>query len=124
MGLYSYRNPKTGKTKDIFQGMNDEHSYSENGTRWERVWTVPQAAVDANIDPFSQSAFVDKVGKEKGNMGNLYDRSAEMSAKRAEKRGGTDKVKDDYYAAYASKRGGKQHPGQIKENISKINVEI
>lgn len=124
MPTYSYRSPKTGKTKDVIQTMSEEHSYSENGERWERVWTVPQAAVDANIDPFSQNAFVDKIGAQKGSMGDIYDRSSEMSAKRAEKRGGVDKVKEDYYAAYASKRKGKCHPGQIKEQISKINVEI
>jgi hypothetical protein len=124
MGLYIFQHPKTGKTKEIIQGMNEEHSYSEGGTRWERVWTVPQAAIDANIDPFSESAFVDKVGKEKGNMGNIFDRSSEMSAKRAEKRGGVDKVKEAYYDAYSKRRGNKKHPGQIKEQISKMKFDV
>jgi len=121
---YTYKHPKTGKTKDVIQTMSQEHCYREDGVEWERVWTVPQAAVDANIDPFSQNAFVDKIGSQKGSLGDCFDRSAEMSAKRAEKRGGVDKVKEDYYAAYAKKRGNKKHPGQIKEQIGKINVEI
>ena len=124
MPQYSYRNPKTGKTKDVFQTMNEEHSYSEGGVVWERVWTVPQAAVDANIDPFNQNAFIDKVGAQKGSMGDCYDRSAELSAKRAEKRGGSDPIKEKYYEAYKNKRRGTEHPLQIKERVSKINVTI
>jgi hypothetical protein len=124
MPQYSYRNPKTGKIKDVFQTMNEEHSYSEGGVQWERVWTVPQAAVDANIDPFSTNAFVEKTGKEKGNMGSLWDRSSEMSEKRAAKRDGVDPVKQKYYDDYASKRKGKRNPREIKEKMSKINVTI
>jgi len=121
---YSYRNPKTGKIKDVFQTMSEEHSYSEGGVQWERVWTVPQAAVDANIDPFNQNAFIDKVGTTKGNMGSVWERSAEMSEKRAAKRGGEDPVKKKYYDDYAKARGGKRNMAEIKEKISKINVTI
>lgn len=104
--------------------MNDEHSYSEGGVQWERVWTVPQAAVDANIDPFSQTAFVDKLGSTKGSLGDTWSRSAEMSEKRAAKRGGEDPVKKKYYDDYASRRGGKRNMTEIKEKISKINITI
>lgn len=124
MPTYSYRNPKTGKTKDLIQTMSQEHSYREDGVEWERVWTVPQAAVDANIDPFNQNAFVDKVGSQKGSLGDCFDRSAELSAKRAEKRGGTDEVKKNYFDAYKKKRNGKEHPSQVKERVDKINVTI
>jgi len=91
---------------------------------WERVWTVPQASVDANIDPFSQTQFVDKLGSTKGTLGDTWERSAEMSEKRAAKRDGVDPVKQKYYDDYAFKRKGKRNPREIQEKISKINVTI
>jgi hypothetical protein len=104
--------------------MSEEHSYSEGGVQWERVWTVPQAAVDSNIDPFNQNAFIDKVGAQKGTMNDVWGRSAEMSEKRAAKRGGEDPVKKKYYDEYKARRRGTEHPLQIKERVSKINVTI
>lgn len=124
MGLYIFQHPKTGKIKEVFQNMNDEHVYEENGVKWERVWTVPQAAVDANIDPFNQNAFVDKLGNTKGDMGSAWDRSREMSEKRAAKRDGVDPVREKYFEDYKTKRKGTEHPTQIKERISKLKVEI
>jgi len=124
MGLYIFQHPKTGKIKEVFQNMNDEHVYEENGVQWERVWTVPQAAVDANIDPFNQNQFVDKLGNTKGTLGDTWSRSAELSEKRAAKRDGVDPVKKKYYDDYATKRGGKRNPNEIKEKINKISVTI
>jgi hypothetical protein len=44
--------------------MNDEKIYiDENGTKWNREFTVPQASIDVNIDPFSKKAFMDKTNK-------------------------------------------------------------
>ena len=41
--------------------------------------------------------------------GELWDHSAEMSAKRAEQHGGKDPVKQEFFEKNASKRGGKKH---------------
>ena len=86
MPLYTYRHPDTGEEKDVIQSMNDEHIYiDEFGLEWKRVFTVPHASIDSNIDPFSQSQFRDSTGAKKGTVGNMLDYSEEMSQRRAEK---------------------------------------
>ncbi len=115
MPLYLYQHPETEEVKEILQGMNDEHVYEEGGVKWNRIFTVPQASIDANIDPFSESQFIDKLGVKGGKVGETWDRAAEMSAKRAAQAGGVDPVKTKYYKDYAAKRKGKEHPKSIIE---------
>ena len=43
-------------------------------------------------DPFDSKAFVDKTGANKGTMGEMMDRSQEMSEKRKQQEGGRDSV--------------------------------
>ena len=104
MPLYTYRHPTTGQTKDVFQGMNDEHSYSEDGVEWMRVFTKPYAAIDTEIDPFSSKSFIDKTANKKGTLGDMWERSAELSETR-EKKAGVDPVKQNFYADYKKKTG-------------------
>ena len=58
MPLYLFKNPKTNKIISVFQAMNDDHSYSENGIKYERIFTVPNASIDSQIDP--NSSFKDE----------------------------------------------------------------
>ena len=53
MPIYLFKNPKNGKVKEVFQSMNSDHIYSEDGVKWERVFTVPQASIDTEIDAIS-----------------------------------------------------------------------
>lgn len=108
MPQYTYRNPETGETKDIVQRMTEPHVYSENGVEWQRVFTVPQAAIDTQIDPLNSKDFVEKTKKKKGNVGNLWDEAKEASQKR-EKLMGKDPIKEDFYKNYSKKRKGKEH---------------
>lgn len=119
MPIYLYEHPKTKKVKEIVQTMNEPHVYEENGITWNRVFTVPQASIDANIDPFNQQQFIDKTGSKNGSVGDVWDRSAELSAKRAEKAGGVDPIKEKYYKKYSKTRKGKPHPKQILESVNK-----
>jgi hypothetical protein len=91
MPLYTYQHPKTGKTIDVVQSMNDQHVYfDENGTEWKRVFYPVSFAFDTKIDPHDPNAFVKKTDKG-GTIGDIMDLSKEMS----EKRGGdkNDEVK-------------------------------
>ena len=115
MPVYIYSHPKTKATKEIVQTMNEPHVYNENGIEWNRIFTLPQASIDANIDPFNKQQFIDKTGAKKGTMGDTWDRSAELSEKRAQKRDGVDPVKAKYFKDYAAKRKGKPHPKQLQE---------
>lgn len=89
--------------------MNEPHVYSEDGEEWERVFTVPQASVDTKVDPFSKTKFLEKTNKG-ATIGEMWDRSAELSQQRAEKSGGVDPIKQQHMENYKKVRGGKIHP--------------
>ena len=109
MPIYVYQNPNTEEYIEIFQGMNDEHKYiDQSGLEWTRVFLSPNAAVDLDVNPFDRQAFIDKTNNA-GTMGELWDRSAEMSRKRADQSGGVDPLKKQYFKDYSKKRKGAKH---------------
>lgn len=87
MPEYQFSNPKKpSEVVTIFQSMNETHEYIKNGVKWDRVWSVPQMAVNTVYDPYSSADFIKKTSNG-GTVGDLFDLSAEMSAKRKEKDG-------------------------------------
>jgi len=110
MPIYTFQNDKTGEVKDIVMTMNEEHRYiDESGFEWRRIFAVPQAAIDAKADITNSKTFVEKTGKQKGKMKDLFEQSQEASAKR-EKKFGIDPVKKKYFEDYSKTRKGKKHP--------------
>jgi hypothetical protein len=111
MPYYLFSHPETGETQDIFFHMNDEKVYiDENGVKWNREFTVPQASIDANIDPYSKRAFMDKTNKA-GTFGEMMDLSKELS----EKRGGKeDPIKQKYKKNWKEKRNLNHTPKAIQ----------
>lgn len=112
MPLYIYENKETGEIREVFQNMKDKHEYFGevgNEDSWKRVFTVPQASIDSEIDPFKPSDFVEKTGKKKGSYGDVLDRSAELSEKRADLNGGIDPIKRKYFDDYSKERNGAKH---------------
>jgi len=109
MPCYIFRNPITNAIKAVIQKMNQPHVYSEDGITYERIYTVPQAAIDTKADPFSSKDFIEKTGKKKGTVGDLYDRAAELGDKRASQ-AGRDEVKQEYYKHWEKRRPKKKHP--------------
>jgi predicted nucleic acid-binding Zn ribbon protein len=111
MPLYLYQDPKTGKIKEITQSVHDLHEYSENGVKWNRVFTAPEVNTQDKLHAESTSRqFSELTGKQKGSMGDLWDRSQELSDKRKKLYGGQDPVKKKYYKDWSKKRKGKVHP--------------
>ena len=110
MPLYTYEHPETEETIDVIQGMNDEHKYiDEDGVKWKRVFYSPEASIDSSIDPFSAQSFRDKTDSTKGTMGDIMDKSKELSQKRKDKLG-YDPVQQKYFQNYSKKRRGIKHP--------------
>lgn len=127
MPLYCYQNEETGEIKDVFQGMNDVHEYfGEDGSEdgWKRVFTVPQASIDSHIDPFKASDFAAKTGGKKGTYGDLLDRSAELSEKRADSNGGVDPIKQKYFENYSKERRGAKHHAELPKKIDNKNFTV
>lgn len=126
MPEYIFQCPKTKKVKSIFQKMNDDHVYFENGVEWARLWSNPQInTVGKKIDPFDSKGFVEKTGKMKGSIGDMIDYSAELSAKRAEKTG-EDPVKKKFFEDY-QKETGKKHlmdrPKKFENDFMSVDAD-
>lgn len=126
MPIYSYKSP-TGKIVDIFQHMNELHEYEEDGVKFKRVFYVPNAQFDSVIkDPYSQTEFVEKSHK-KMTMKDFWDKSGELSAKRAAKEG-KDPVREQFYKDYAAQRHGTKHPEQVREEgrekLEKLGAKV
>jgi len=123
MPIYIFKNPNTGKSVLIPQAMNDLHKYSEGGVEFERVFTSPNTRFDSEVDPFSEKQFVEKTGKMKGTLGDIWDYSKEMSEKR-EKIAGQDKVKGKAEDKYSKKRRGMKYKSKVNPSeMPKIQVD-
>jgi hypothetical protein len=111
MPEYLYENPKNGKVISVIQSVHDKHEYvDESGLKWNRVFTVPEVNIDAKLTADSSAKdFIKYTSNKKGNMGNLWDASKELSEKR-EKMYGKDPIKKKYFENWSKKRKGKKHP--------------
>tara|TARA_E500000305_G_C3990337_1_gene221635 strand:+ start:847 stop:1260 length:414 start_codon:yes stop_codon:yes gene_type:complete len=123
MPLYLYENKKTGEVVEVLQGMKELHEYSGIDNRekglWRRVYVNPTLSVDTQVDAFDSHNFANSVSKKNDSYGDLFERSAEASKKRAERYGGKDPVKEKYYSDYNKMTNGKLHPQQQKEKFNK-----
>ena len=126
MPIYLFQNPKTGKVKEVFQSMNDPHVYSEGEIEWQRIFTIPQASIDTEIDAFSEDSFKKKTAGKKETLGDLMDRSKELSEKR-QSIAGTDPVQNKFFEDYSKTRKGKKHPKdpsrEVKYNKNMFSIE-
>jgi len=118
MPEYLFEHLKTHEVRTVFFHMNDDKVYrgpggTDDPSLWKRVWTKPLASVDTRVDPYSSRDFV-KATNKRGSVGDLYDRSKEMSLKRAEKEG-SDPVRKTFYEGYSKRRHGAKHPEQRRE---------
>ena len=124
MPIYLYQNPKTEEVKEIIQSMNDVHEYHEDGVKWNRVFTVPNASIDTKQDPFSSKQYVDSTRNKKGTYGDLLNKSAELSEQRAKLNGGIDPVKEKYYSDYSKNRRGAKHPDKLPKTFENKHVKV
>lgn len=105
---YIFSHPKTGETIEVSQKANDKHEYTDSkGIKWNRVFTVPHAAIDTKIDPFSSKEYIGKGGRARTTYGELLDRSQELSEKRKQI-AGHDPIQEAFIAKERKRRGGKK----------------
>ena len=123
MPLYSFFNEKTEETIDIFMSMNDKHEYIDgDGFQWRRIFHVPMAAKDTQIDPRNKNDFVRRTEKY-STVGDMFSISKEMSEKR-ESKDGRDQVKEAYFKKYSADRRGKCHPESRPKKIENDRVLV
>jgi len=110
MPVYIYQNPKTKQVKEIIQSIHDKHEYYEDGILWDRVFTSPQVNTQEKLSVNSNEKDFARVTKnQKGTVGDLWERSQELSEKR-KKVYGKDPIKKKYFDDWSKKRKGKVHP--------------
>ena len=104
MPLYVFKHPKTGEQIEIVQKMDEEHIYiDKNGLKWERIWSIPNASTDSQIDG-SKENFMEYTKNKKGTLGDLWDASREASEKRIKKYG-KDPVKEKHFKKFKKEKG-------------------
>lgn len=116
MPTYIYQHPSTEEIIEIVQSIDDEHKYiDKDGIEWLRIFTAPQLNTQEklNIDSTSKD-FARVTSSHKGKMGDLWDRSKELSDKRKQ-RYGEDPIKKQYYKKWSDKRRGRIHPNANSE---------
>jgi hypothetical protein len=119
MPIYEYTNPETDEVIEVVQGMTDKHVFvDDQGVEWLRVFNVPNAAIDSDIDPFSKSDFLKATAKKGMTAGDMMDLSEKLSKKRESSRG-LDPVKDKTVTAY-EKKTGKAHPNKSGNKPKKL----
>ena len=83
-------------------------------------------AMDTQVDPYSAKDFVKATAKP-GTIGDMWDCSAELSQKRAD-RNGKDPLKEKFYEDYSKKHGGRKHHAQereqLKEKLKNSPIEV
>ncbi len=120
MPEYLFENPDTGEVITVVQGINEEHSYSEDGKEFQRIFTIPNASIDSEVDPFSAQQFTEKTKNMKGTIGEMWDYSKELSEKRKKASGGEDPIRKQAEKKYSNKRQGMQY----KENASPSDIKV
>jgi len=116
MPEYLYQHPTDGKTICLIQRINDKHEYIDaKGVKWNRIFTAPQINAQEKLSVNStEKDFVRVTSSQRGNVGDLFDRSEELSDKR-KKVYGKDPIKNEYFKNWSKKRGGKKHPKSYED---------
>ncbi len=128
MPYYLFEHPKTKKVREEFFHMNDNKKYvDESGVEWKRIYVAPNASIDTAVDPWNPKDFV-KATNKPGTLGDMQDRAGELSEKRADRNGGIDPVREQFFERYSSERAGAVHPEvkkrKAKEKLKKLGVDL
>ncbi len=117
-----------GNVQELFYKMSDAPSVgteiiSEEGVKLKRIFTIPTASVGTSIDPYSPNDFMTRFENKKVTVGDMFDESAAMSAKRASK-DGKDPIKQHYLENYKKDRKGQAHSVEKKEKFLEKQKEF
>lgn len=129
MPFVDFENIDTHEVIEIWFQPNEERVYNgPNGDevgKWKKLMGNPYMAVSSStrISATNPKSFHAAMENKKGlTMGQMWEQSAELSAKRAGV-SGQDEVKQKYYDSYKQKTG-KEHPQKSKEDAGKKAKEL
>lgn len=126
MPLYDFFNESTQETREIFFKMDDIKEYNgEDGTeigQWRRLYSSPQLSIDNNFDPNNREEFARRAAKY-STIGDLADKSRELSEKRKEKEG-FDAVEKKFFSDYSASRKGARHPKDLPKKVETKHATV
>ena|ERR1051326_6805738 len=114
--LYEFENIETKEIKEFYFPVEEAPKtgsiIEKDGEKWKRLISKNvMGVVKGTSNPVSSQQFVHDTARQKGTVGDLMDKSAEESAKRAKQSPtGRDPVKDKWFENWSKKRSGKRHP--------------
>jgi len=129
MPNYSFVRCDINQYQDFFYLMKDVPSVGKtfidgNGVVWKRVFCIPQASIDTNLDPYSSKDFNKKFANKKGiTIGDTLDESRSLSEKRAGK-DGKDALREKHYEKYRKEHRGAEHPYEKKEKFNELQKKL
>lgn len=124
MPTYVYRTIPTDGSRprkfEVTQSMKDAPlTHDDKGVPVKRVISGGFGfAMNGKTDPNSATQFRERTSKG-GTVGDLWDRSKELSEMRAQANGGEDPVKQKYYRDFRRSRKGTPHPTELAESQRK-----
>lgn len=119
MPSYEMENLATGKIELFFIPITEYPSLGEvreiDGEKWRRVITEAPMGIVKSSDNPTLNNFINESASKRGTVGDLMEKSQEMSEKRAKDSvNGRDPVKDKWFDRWSKKRDGKQHPSDTR----------
>tara|TARA_R100001015_G_C4540353_1_gene104528 strand:+ start:222 stop:587 length:366 start_codon:yes stop_codon:yes gene_type:complete len=115
MPIYQFIHPETKEVIDVVQRMKQDHVFiDEHGVEWQRVWSVPQASIDTQVDHNDKNAWMRKMENKRLTVGDMEAQGEQLSQKRAKENGGVDPLRRKYFDDWSKKRKGKKHPRDPK----------
>lgn len=112
---------------EVTQSMNDAPltKHPTTGKPVRRVITGGYGfSMHGTVDPFSAKQFLEKTSQGKGTLGELFDRSAELSQMRAEKTGTEDPFRRKIYDNYSKKYKGMKHEAELASIHKKAKEDL
>ena len=119
MPIYLFSNPENDNDiVEVVMSVHDEHVFCKDGVKWNRVFTKPTASIDTKWNAHSQKDFIEKTGKKRGTLGEMWEKSEELSKQR-EKDLGQDPLKTKFYENYKKTHGNTDHSDIRKQKLKK-----
>ncbi len=102
----------------------EHHTQTVAGKVYKRVYAAPRAARDTRTNDATQQDFMRTTEGKNVTVGDLHKISEEMSAHRADKNGGSDPVKERFYAAHEREYGEKHADVVKREKLASANKRL
>lgn len=129
MPVHDFTDEASGETIAVYVPANAsplEHQQQErDGKVFKRVYSAPRPARDMGYGDSTAEDFARKTASDKRGLkvGDLWEISAEMSARRAQ-RDGVDLVKEQYYETYEKENGEKHADVARRERLERANAKL